>query len=61
MTKLEYSSCSGPSYTDLLPHASVMVGHDRGLVNAPSPATHGKHAVIHTLHFDELGHVSAEE
>lgn len=23
MTKLEYSSCSGPSYTDLLPQASA--------------------------------------
>lgn len=23
MTKVEYSSCSGPSYTDLLPQASV--------------------------------------
>lgn len=23
MTKVEYSSCSGPSYTDLLPQASA--------------------------------------
>lgn len=27
MTKVEYSSCSGPSYTDLLPQASAQEVH----------------------------------
>lgn len=75
MTKLEYSSCSGPSYTDLLPHASA--GEDRQQDKRDNvkinPDKHGEyHAVTHmhahkhscqclTLHLDQFGHVCAEQ
>ncbi|TNN67287.1 hypothetical protein EYF80_022536 [Liparis tanakae] len=41
MTKLEYSSCSGPSYTDLLPQASAGKDENSSRLNnqlAPYPS-----------------------
>lgn len=63
MTKVEYSSSSGPSYTDLLPQASA--GEDsRVRINMENMQPTHKHLKtlnhLLTLHLDQFGHVCAE-
>lgn len=66
MTKVEYSSCSGPSYTDLLPQASAEGNRMRdGNVKKHKCGKFEKKkktcAWHLTLHLYQFGHVCAEQ
>lgn len=66
MMKVEYSSCSGPSYTDLLPQASAAGNGMRdGNVKKHKCGKFEKKkktcAWHLTLHLDQFGHVCAEQ
>lgn len=66
MTKVEYSSCSGPSYTDLLPQASAAGNGMRDgnvkKIHVGSLKRKKKTCAWRlTLHLDQFGHVCAEQ